>query len=44
MRPPSRAYSIGQCNLGRMYSTGRGVTKDEAEAVTWEIASRPSRA
>ena len=28
-------YAAAMCNLGMMYVNGRGVPKDEAEAVLW---------
>ena len=33
--PPSRVIAGAQFNLGVMYANGRGVLKDEAEAVRW---------
>ena len=34
-RPPTRGTPIAQNNLGWMYANGRGVPKDDAEAVAW---------
>ena len=34
-RPALQGDADGQYHLGLMYATGRGMTKDEAEAVKW---------